>query len=126
MSRVYVDSSVVVAILLDEPGAGAMARKLASYEAVSSILLEAEVRAALAREGVRVDDRVFDSLGWVLPQRPLAPEIARVLAAGYVRGADLFHVACALHVFGTLPGHLLTLDSAQREIAGKLGFTTSF
>ena len=126
MRRVYLDSSVVVAILLDEPGAGAMARKLASYEAVSSILLEAEVRAALARESVPVDDRVFDGIGWVLPQRPLSPEIGRVMAAGYVRGADLFHLACALHVYGELAGDFLTLDAAQREIAGALGFTTSF
>lgn len=126
MRRVYVDSSVVVAILLDEPGAGAMARKLAAYELLSSPLLEGEVRAALTHEGVSLTDPVFDAFGWVLPQRALSAEIARVLSAGRVRGAEVFHLACALHVFGDLPGNFLTLDAAQREVAEKLGFGTAF
>jgi len=62
-------------------------------------------------------------LEWVSPDRPLGAEINAVLDAGYLRGADCWHVATALY-FATDPSRLafLTLDARQGEVAKALGF----
>ena len=62
-------------------------------------------------------------LTWVLPDRPLSREITRVMTAGYVRGADLWHLACALYLAGT-PRDLafLSLDEKQTAVSRQLGF----
>ena len=60
---------------------------------------------------------------WILPDRALAPEFATVLESGYLRGADLWHVATALYVSpqaGSLS--FATLDAGQRVVAEALGF----
>ena len=58
-----------------------------------------------------------------MPSRPLATEMATVLRAGYLRGADLWHVAAALYIARD-PAEIcfLTLDQRQREVAASLGF----
>lgn len=125
----YVDTSFAVAIAFGEPTAQSLIDRLLDFEVcVSSNLLEAEFQAAVARERRAFD---FDSaewlkrLQWVLPDRPLRAEIVRTLAAGYVRGADCWHLASALYVSGD-PGSLtfLTLGAKQRKVAATLGFTT--
>jgi len=46
-----------------------------------------------------------------------------VLRHGYVRGADLWHLACALYLKKRVKELLfLTLDQRQQEAAMKLGF----
>ena len=46
-----------------------------------------------------------------------------VLASGYLRGADLWHVAAALYSFpDPRTATFLTLDNRQREVAEALGF----
>lgn len=125
MKVAYVDTSCLVAIAFGESGGAAMARRLASFdELLSSNLLEAELRASFAREGVGVDDNQLTHLTWVLPDRPLTSEFATVLSAGRLRGADLWHVACALYLAGD-PTHasFLTLDERQAEVAEALGFS---
>ena len=60
---------------------------------------------------------------WILPDRALAPEFATVLETGYLRGADLWHVATALYVSpqsGSLS--FATLDARQSAVAEALGF----
>lgn len=90
MSVAYVDSSALVAIAFDEPDAAGMAKRLEAFShLLSSNLLEAEVRAVFAREGVSFSERLFAGFKWVFPDRSLAPEITAVLTAGYLRGADL-------------------------------------
>jgi predicted nucleic acid-binding protein len=124
MRVAYVDSSCIVAIALGERGATAMARRLDAFdEIVSSNLLEAEVRGAIIREKVVATDELFASLAWILPDRPLGAEIARVLGAGYVRGADCWHLATALYL-AEEPGTIafLTLDARQAKVASILGF----
>lgn len=124
MRRAYVDASCLVAIALGERGARALARRLEHCERLfASNLLEAELRAAAAREHVEVDGDLLTWLDWVFPDRPLSEELARVLAAGYLRGADAWHVACALYLAGD-PAELpfLTLDARQRAVARRLGF----
>lgn len=48
---------------------------------------------------------------------------AKVFAADYVKGADAWHLACALYAAGD-PRDLtfLTLDRRQRTVARRLGF----
>jgi predicted nucleic acid-binding protein len=121
----YVDTSCLVAIAFGERGASAMARRLDAFdELIASNLLEAELRAAFARERVAPDAGLLAALTWIVPDRPLHKEIARVLDAGYVRGADCWHLASALYVSGD-PGAIafLTLDARQGKVAGALGFT---
>jgi hypothetical protein len=85
--------------------------------------LEAEFRAALLREGVEPEEDILAGLSWVLPDRPLHEEIARVLAAGYVRGADCWHLATALYLAED-PATIsfLTLDERQAAVSQALGF----
>jgi hypothetical protein len=120
----YVDTSCLVAIAFDEPRGDRLAERLATFDLVlSSTLLEAELRSALAREGVQGADRLLSAISWILPDRRLTPEIDRVLGAGYARGADLQHLACAL--FAAESPHdlpFLTLDVPQGELASALGF----
>jgi predicted nucleic acid-binding protein len=126
MSVGYVDTSCLVAVAFGESGARALARRLGAYDALaSSNLLEAELRAALRREGVEGGDDLLAGLAWVLPDRRLTAEIERVLAVRLLRGADLWHVATALYLAES-PGDVdfLTLDGAQRETAAELGFST--
>lgn len=116
----------MVAIALGEPGAAAIARRIRAFDTlVAANLLEAEVRAALAREDVHPDGNPVAGLRWILPDRPLSAEIATVTVAGYVRGADLWHLACALYLAES-PDDLtfLTLDERQRAVAKTLGFKT--
>ena len=124
MTAAYLDSSVVTAIAFAEPGAGDLRRRLQQLSLLfSAPLLEAEVRSAATREGVPVDEGWFDPITWVIPELSLRPEIIRVLDQGYVRGADCWHLATALHLAGE-PGQIifLTLDQRQRDLARRLGF----
>lgn len=123
MSVAYVDTSVVVSIAFVERGGAAFARRLAGFdELVSSNLLEAELRAAFSREDVDFDPAAMTGIGWVIPDRSLGREFAAALAAGHLRGADLWHIACALFLSPD-PGELtfVTADARQREIAKGLG-----
>lgn len=59
------------------------------------------------------------------PDRPLSSEITAVLEAGYLRGADLWHVAVALyHAEDPREVTFVTLDNRQRAVAAALGFRT--
>jgi hypothetical protein len=51
-------------------------------------------------------------------------ELERIAVEGYVKGADLWHLACALFL-APQPKDLafLTLDKRQEAVARKLGFT---
>lgn len=126
MAVAYIDSSCLVALALGERESVAIGRRLLEFEQlISSNLLEAEVRSVMRREsetGVEVD---LASMTWMDAPRPLSREIARVLTAGYVRGADCWHLATALHL-APEPSDLtfLTLDKRQRSVAKALGFAT--
>jgi len=121
----YVDTSCLVAAALGEPGAARVVSRLKSYEVLlASGLVEAELKSTLVREGL--PDRAVDflpRLDWVYPDRPLGAEIDRVLAAGYVKGADAWHLACALYLSPDGAGlRFETLDARQRSVARSLGF----
>ncbi len=122
------DTSALVAVVLSQPGAGQVRRVLDGLDAIaSSNLLEAELCAVAMREGIGTESlpNVLAAVDWIVPDRPLSAEIAQVLRAGYLRGADLWHVASALYLAPS-PGEIafLTLDLPQRRVAAQLGFKT--
>ncbi|MCE2465237.1 MAG: type II toxin-antitoxin system VapC family toxin [Dehalococcoidia bacterium] len=124
MTTAYVDTSVIVAIAFQEQGSVQIARRLEDCTRwISSNLLEAELRATFAREEQHLDPSTLSGIDWVLPDRSLSPEFAAALRAGYLRGADLWHIATALYV-APKPGDIffITADHRQREVATSLGF----
>lgn len=124
MKLAYVDTSCLVAVAFGEPGAAALARRFARFDVLAaSDLLEAELRSAFVREGVEPQPALLGGLSWVVPDRPLHAEIARVLAAGHVRGADCWHLASALYLAEDPAAiSFLTLDERQAAVARALGF----
>ena len=129
MSLGYVDSSCIVAIALGEPECEALKESLGRFSILfSSGLLEAEVLSVLRREAVAEIplDGFSTEIEWVVPEKPLGAEIREALAAGRLRGADLWHVASALYLRRQLGDGLafVTLDGEQRAVAAELGFST--
>jgi predicted nucleic acid-binding protein len=131
VSRLFVATSVLVALAFEESDHDRIVRNLESADDLfASPLLEAEYRSALAREGLTRGEA--DNAGellawfrWVLPNRPLSRELDRVFSAGSARGADAWHLATALFVAedpADLPFY--TLDQRQRDVAMALGFPT--
>ena len=124
MSVAYVDTSALIAVAFNESAGAAIVRRLEELSyLLSSNLLEAELRSACLRESIGFSPGIFSNLRWVFPDRSLAPEITAVLEAGYLRGADLWHVASALYV-AQQPGEMwfVTLDERQRSVARAVGF----
>lgn len=127
MKVAYVDTSCLVAVAFAEVGARRIARRLEGHDRLfSSNLLEAELRSALAREGVSENvNPLLAGITWIYPNRPLTPEFERILATGrHLKGADLWHLACAL--FLAPSGRdltFMTLDTRQEEVAARLGLT---
>jgi predicted nucleic acid-binding protein len=126
MRLAYVDTSCLVAITFAEAGATKVAGRLERMDRLfASNLLEAELRSALAREGFSVDPaELLSGITWVYPNRPLSGEFGRIAVEGYVKGADLWHLACALFLAPEAKDLVfLTLDKRQEAVARKLGFT---
>lgn len=126
MSVAYVDTSCLVAIGFGERGSAATRRRFEEFEElISSNLLEAELRGAFARERVPFRSQLVSGISWVFPDSPLGPQMERALTAGYLRGADLWHVACALYLVEE-PDEMsfLTLDQRQLAVVRALGFRT--
>jgi predicted nucleic acid-binding protein len=124
MKAAYVDTSCLVAVAFAEAGSARLRRSLQSYDVLlSSNLLEAELRAALRRENVTTEPAaLLSAISWVYPDRPLTAELTTVLDTGYIRGADLWHLAVALFVDPHREIGFLTLDARQEEIRDQLGF----
>lgn len=126
MSAAYVDTSCIVAAAFGETSAARVVARLSRFDRVlSSPLLEAELWSALAREGREINNALSSAIEFVVVDRPLSAEIRRVLDAGYLRGAECWHLATALYVAPD-PAELtfLTLDEVQRKVAKTLRFKT--
>ena len=124
MNPAYIDTSLLIGIKYEESTAAA--RKAARTQRLfAGELLLAEIRSFVERESLPEEAicRDVEGIGWIIPDRSLAPEIDMIGRQGYLRGADLWHIACALYLSPD-PGQLsfLTLDKRQRKIAGQLGF----
>lgn len=129
VTTAYLDTSFVLTIALEEAGAGGLRRVLSRYdELLSSDLIVAECLSAARREGILLEEMLatLRAVQLVLPPRSLAPEMREVLEQGHLRGADLWHVACALSVTADTRADcaFLSRDQQQRRIANRLGFPT--
>jgi predicted nucleic acid-binding protein len=129
VTTAYLDTSFFVAIVLGEPGATRLQGILAGHDRVlTSDLLVAETLAAAVREGLDIEllRPALSAVTLVLPSRSLEGEIRQALDVGRLRGADLWHVACALFVAGSARSDLafLSRDAAQRTVVKRLGFPT--
>jgi predicted nucleic acid-binding protein len=129
VTAAYLDTSFLLAILFGESRSGTLQRIVDRFEHIfSSDLLVAECLSAATRE--RVDPaRMLVALrrvSVVLPPRSLEAEVLEASAQGYLRGADLWHVACALFLADAARSEFafLSRDAAQRKVAGQLGFST--
>jgi len=127
LNAAFVDTSAFLSVLLKEPGSDSVERLFGALKPVyASNLLEAEARSASDREGLdrREVEEALTRVKWVLPTRPLSQELRLLGAAGIrLKGADLWHVACALYLAGDPKGFpFLTLDDRQAEAARRLGF----
>lgn len=123
--NLYIDSSVLVAILLNEPTKEHYQKLTAeASELWSSFLLEAEVYSAVARENVTVEvaDRLLGYVALVMPERSLKEEYRFVFSKGYCRGGDAYHLATLLYLDPQKSKlALLTADERQKEVALKIG-----
>ena len=123
MKAAYIDTSLLIALRSREPGAAQWAAEaLDGCQLFSSNLLEAEVRAFFSRKQVPFHASTLAGIRWILPKRTLAAEFAQTLSAGYLRGADLWHVATALYLRQDSRELLFaTLDSKQGQVAAASG-----
>ena len=126
MATAYIDASGMVAVAFNEPRGPEFERRLSEFDSLlSSNFLEAEVRSAFANpeRGREYIPALLSGVRWIIPDRPLLREIETALAAGYLRGGDLWHVAVSLYFFPD-PSEItfLTLDNRQRTVAAALGF----
>lgn len=96
-------------------------------EIFSSGLFVAELLASLSREGRSLADAdpMLDAVSLIFVDGSLAPECKEALGQGYVRGADLWHLATALYIGGRQRTELLfiSLDELQKGHAKGLGFS---
>lgn len=123
----YVDTSCIVAVCFDEKNAKEIKKKLISYDHLfSANLLEAEFLATCSREGVlSAGPPSLERINWVLPPRPLSDEYLLVLKHSHVRGADLYHIACALFLRSELDEiDFVSADVKQLQAATLIGLRT--
>ena len=123
MKLVYVDTSVLLATALGEPGCERVRKTLRRFDGlVTSGLTEAEFAARLRREQV-VGKAIPGQVAFVSHPPRLSAEVERVLDAGYARGADTWHIAVALFVDPTAKSlKFATLDAKQADVARAVGF----
>lgn len=126
MTKIYVDSSVLVAILFNETGADFYRDQLNHAECISSYLMEAEVYASAAREKIAFEeaDALLKYIHPVIPERSLRDEYKNIFSHGYCRGGDACHIATLLYIDSTqseVP--LLTMDERQAEVARSVGIS---
>lgn len=127
MNFAYIDTSWLIKISFEDKS-GKLRKRLADYETIfSSDLLIAELLAYARRENLaeQILTSQLRAISLILPDRSLRPEMEKVVRVGYVRGADLWHLACACYL-APRPHELsfLTADEHQQEVARALGFKT--
>lgn len=124
MSVAYADASVFASLAFREADAVRTRRRLAQFDrVVTSLFTEAELASALKRERVVPPESPLVGAHLIATTDPLTREIQEILAAGYLCGADCWHVAVALNYSPDRDLTFLTLDRAQRAVAAKVGFT---
>lgn len=128
MAFAYADTSALVAVQFAEPTRSAYLRVFrAQRRLVTTTLAQAELWATMIREQEPLDstDRLLQRLEIFVPPDDLASECREALSVGYLRGADLWHVASAMRLAGKHRKQLTfcTGDAQQAKIAGQVGLS---
>ncbi len=124
----YIDTSVLVAVAFGEDLAKDLTGAIPKFDRLySANLLEAEFRSVAKRENLAESfEQILRPIHWIFPNRSLSEELKAVLDLGYVRGADLWHLAAALYLAPRPESfQFLSLDRSQLSFATRLGFNTS-
>jgi predicted nucleic acid-binding protein len=124
--NVFIDTSVLVTILFKESGY----KKLNSLieqatEILACNLLEAELLSVMAREKRPLADALeaIKHISLFMPDRSLADEYKKIFNMTFCRGADAYHLACALFLDPQATELIfLTQDNKQQKSAEKVGF----
>jgi predicted nucleic acid-binding protein len=125
MATVYVDTSALARMLLDEPDSAAIERSLSGYEQrVASRLLQVELR----RVGLRTN--LLDGVGELLAEVALIPFDEEIVTAAEtvppatVGTLDAIHLATAVHLAkaGEIDA-LMTFDKRLAHGAREHGIT---
>ena len=124
MRIAYIDTSCLVAIAFGEAGATKVASRLERMDRLFGPICSRQScgRRLLAKSS-RLTGRTTLEYHRVYPNRPLSGEFERVMVEGYVKGADLWHLACALFL-APEPKDSRSSRSTKRqeEVARRLGF----
>ncbi len=128
MKAFYVDSSVIAALLLEEKNSKQIRKTLSrAKQLYSGHLIEAEIFATAKRESIELSlaSSFLNPVALVFPEQSLQKEYEEIFSKGYCRGADAYHIACALYLDPEKKNlSFLTLDEKQALIARQLGFNT--
>ena len=133
-SRLYLDTSAYLCILLGEAGSGRLSRETDAADLLSSVLLVLEARRSLirlAREGTLTPDGYKTSLN-ALEQdknrfvlRDLTLDLCQSMTLPAVitpRSLDLAHLRTALWFHATERiDRFMTMDASQEQAAKELG-----
>lgn len=121
MSVLYVDSSALVRLAVDEPGAEAVAALVGeAAEIVISVVALVEVRRALARVAPGYDpDDLLDQCTVIELQADVIGR-AGIVEPASLRSLDAIHVASALSVVEDLDA-FVTCDQRQASAARAAG-----
>lgn len=119
--KVYVDTSALVKLLVDEPESDSLISWLdgAGADLVSSELLEVELRRVAIRAGVRLDEvaRLVEGVSLAGLDRAVVRG-AGLLPMAYLRTLDALHLESALRLGVS---HILTYDRRMMDAARVLG-----
>ena len=130
MNVIYIDTSVLVSLFFEDSTENSQLSRLLKEadEVVSSTLIEAEFLSVLHREKVNINTGIdyLKQISLVIPDRSISKELKTVFSKAYVRGADAFHLACALYLDPKASEiKFLTADKQQQKAAQLIGFSVS-
>lgn len=126
MSRIYIDSSAFVKLIVAEPESPALRNFLANRDLVSSGLLRTEAIRAIRRTHESLVSPTLSAMERIdlIEVSPSILEVAALIDPPTVRSLDAIHLATAIRIGQrgtTFVAYDLRLLSAARE----LGFTTA-
>ena len=126
----YLDPTALIPIIFgEEPVSSVTQERLDSFPILmSSSFLEAELRIAFERMGENFDPLWLSGIEWVLPNRDLGAEMARLQDFASLSPARAWHLANAMYLVSRLSltsrragVAFITLDEQQETAANELG-----
>ena len=124
MKYYYLDISVVITIVLDQPRSAEFLNLIKSAKLYSHELLVSECFAVAKREEIAFSDmaKAIQEINIVTEIPQLETILEEILQIGYCRGADLHHLACAKFLAPDFSIGFLSADNSQERLARLLGF----